>query len=185
MELVVDLHPLDDTVLILLLLVHALLRHMRRVLESCREAPHEPARMPRHLRLELHVLQLLVGKLARPKAELLVKIRLLSSGERLVIVDLFICDILEVLVVETIQNLLVVVGLVDDLHVDHRRLGCLPSALHLWAVLPWRLRALLERLVDASLSCPVILFVFHELGCILALEIWAMSGSLYLRRLLN
>ena len=77
------------------------------------------------------MLNLLACKLGWTKAELLVKIRLLSCGEGLIIVDLVLCDVLEVFVVEAVQNLLVVVRLIDYLHIDQRCLSDFPTALGL------------------------------------------------------
>lgn len=77
------------------------------------------------------MLNLLACKLGWTKAELLVKIRLLSCGEGLIVVDLVLCDVLEVFVVEAVQNLLVVVGLIDDLNIDQGCLSGFPTALDL------------------------------------------------------
>lgn len=77
------------------------------------------------------MLNLLACKLGWAKAELLVKIRLLSCGEGLIVVDLVLCDVLEVFVVEAVQNLLVIVGLIDDLHIDQGCLSGFPTALDL------------------------------------------------------
>lgn len=146
--------------------------------------------MARSLRLELDGLNLLIWQLIWTKAELLVKERLLSICERLIIIHLVICDIFEVFVVETIQNLLITVWLVNDLQTNHWWVLCRPIdefsfTLELLVDLNCSKRVMLERLVNASLSCSVVFFVFNEFRCILSLEFRTESRSYNLRRLLN
>ena len=76
--------------------------------------------------MKLDVLNLLIWQLIWTKTELLVKERLLSICKRLIIIHLVICDIFEVFVVETIQNLLITVWLVNDLQTNHWWVFCRP-----------------------------------------------------------
>ena len=189
-ELVVDLHSMNHTVLVLLVVIHGLMRSIRRTLQGSRKATHKSWRMARSLRLELDGLNLLIWQLIWTKAELLVKERLLSICERLIIIHLVICDIFEVFVVETIQNLLITVWLVNDLQTNHWWVLCRPIdefsfTLELLVDLNCSKRVMLERLVNASLCCSVVFFVFNEFRCILSLEFRTESRSYNLRRLLN
>ena len=101
---------------------------------------------------------------------------------------MILCDIFVVIIIIDILNW--TGGLIDNLHIYHRWVLSratvkLPVMMELLTDLNTSVGIVLKWLMNASLSRPIVLFIFHELWCILTLEVLTCCWSRNLRRLWN
>ena len=169
-ELIVDLHPMNDTVwMVVMNLMHNLMRSIRWMLQSSWETTSISVRIAGWaLLLQLNTVERLMWNLSRSsKTELVVKEVWLLILERLLIgVSVVICDVFEVFIVKTIQDWLIAVWVIDHLQVDHRRLfGAITHEFPLRMELLSNLDTCIHWLMDTPLSCVVVLVVY-KLGSI-------------------
>ena len=170
------------------MIIHGLMRDMWGVFKSCGETTYKSGGMTRVLGLDLDGLDLLILHMLWTEAELLMQERLLDIREWLIIIDMILCDIFVVVIIVDILNW--TGSLVNNLYIYHRWVlnwatVKLSVMMELLTDLNTSVGIMLKWLMNASLSSSIVLFIFHELRCILTLEVLTDCLSWNLRRLLN